>query len=356
MSRKLHPVSLLGVGTAVPPGIIEQGEVADVVREMFAHRYPEFERLAPVFHTSGIKKRHAVKQIDWYRTPRGWPERTAAYLDGATSLFEEAATRALDQAGIAASEIDAIVTVSSTGIATPSLEVRTFGRLQFGRQTRRIPVFGLGCAGGVSGLGIAADIARGRPGRIVLLVAVELCTLSFRLDEMTKSNIVATALFGDGAGACVLRADATAVSRTPVITHTAEHVWPDTLDLMGWNVDPEGFGVIFARSIPPFARNNMGPAVAAMLGIAGLASGDIGRFVCHPGGARVVDALEQALRIEAASLDHERAVLADFGNMSAPTVLFVLERVMAAGLPERAAMIAMGPGFTASCAVLERAA
>ena len=354
--NRLLPVSLLGVGTAVPLGIIEQGAVAEVAREMFAHRYPDYERIAPVFRSSGIKKRHAVKPIDWYRTQRSWPERTAAYLEGAVDLFEEAARKALAHAAISTSEIDAIVTVSSTGIATPSLEVRSFGRLGFKNQTRRIPVFGLGCAGGVSGLAIAADIARGRPGRNVLMVAVELCSLAFRLDELTKANIVATALFGDGAGACVLRADTVAPRGSTVIAYTAEHAWPDTLDLMGWNVDPDGFGVIFARSIPPFARNNMGPAVAAMLGQADIEIGDIGRFICHPGGARVVDALERALSLDAGTLDHERNVLADFGNMSAPTVLFVLERALSAGLPERAAMLAMGPGFTASCAVLERAA
>ena len=349
-------ISLLGVGTAVPREILHQTAVAAVARETFASRYPDYERLAPVFVSSGIQTRHAVKPIDWYRKPRGWPERTAAYLEGGVALLEAAALAAMANAGVAAAQIDAIVTVSSTGIATPSLEVRSFRRLGFGAQTRRIPVFGLGCAGGVSGLSIAAGVARGQPGSTVLFVAVELCSLAFRLDELTKSNIVATALFGDGAAACVLRAEAKPQPGTPVITHTAEYVWPDTLDLMGWNVDPEGFGVIFARSIPPFARANMGTAVREMLAPAGLKLDDIGRFICHPGGARVVDALEDSLGIGSASLDHERAVLAGYGNMSAPTVLFVLKRVLTAGMPGRAALLAMGPGFTASCAVLERAA
>jgi alkylresorcinol/alkylpyrone synthase len=356
MTERPPAVGLVGVGTAVPPGIILQTDAEALAREMFGDRYPEFERLAAVFQTSGIRKRHAVKPIDWFRSPRGWPERTAAYLEGAGALFEEAAAKAIAHAGLTAADIDTIVTVSSTGIATPSLEVRSFGTLGFSASTRRIPVFGLGCAGGVSGLAIATDIARGRPGRNILFVAVELCTLSFRLDTLTKANIVATALFGDGAGACVLRAGADQTGAKAAITVTGEHAWPDTIDLMGWNVDPEGFGVIFARAIPPFARNNMGPAIQAILATGGLKTADIGRFICHPGGARVVDALEQSLGLKAESLDHEREILAEFGNMSAPTVLFVLERVMAAGLPARTAMIAMGPGFTASCAVLERAA
>jgi alkylresorcinol/alkylpyrone synthase len=178
----LSPVYILSVSTAVPPIVIEQTEAAALAHDLFASRYRDYHRLAAVFQTSGIKKRHAVRPIDWYRTPRGWPERTAAYLEGAGALFEQSATRALDAAGLRAADIDTIVTVSSTGIATPSLDVRSFERLGFLPNTRRIPVFGLGCAGGVSGLAIAADIARGRPGRNILFVAVELCTLSFRLD------------------------------------------------------------------------------------------------------------------------------------------------------------------------------
>ena len=350
------PVQLLGLGTAVPEHVLNQAEVARVAHEMFATRYPEFQRLSAVFHTSGIKTRHAVKPVDWFRTPRGWPERTAAYLEGADQLFEAAASKALAHAKLTASDIDTIVTVSSTGIATPSLEVRSFATMGFKSSTRRIPVFGLGCAGGVSGLAIAADIARGRPGSNVLMVAVELCSLAFRLDTLTKANVVATALFGDGAGAVVLRAgdrrDASLSHAS--ITLTGEHAWPDTLDLMGWNVDPQGFGVIFARAIPPFAKANMGSAVAGMLDAGGLKTTDIGRFICHPGGAKVVDALEQSLGLVEQSLDHERAILETHGNMSAPTVLFVLERALAAGLPARSAMLAMGPGFTTSCAVLER--
>jgi alkylresorcinol/alkylpyrone synthase len=348
------PVALLGLGTAVPELEFSQDHVAAVAHEIFAARYPEFQRLAAVYETSGILKRHFAMPIDWYRRPRGWPERTAAYLDIGGILFEEAATKALKACGLAAGDIDAIVTVSSTGIATPSLEVRSFPIMGFHDATRRIPVFGLGCAGGVSGLTIAANIARGLPGKKVLFVAVELCSLAFRLDELTKANIVATALFGDGAGACVLMCGDEAHGIAS-LTASGEHCWPQTLDLMGWNVDPEGFGVIFARAIPPFARANMGAAVSKILAAAALNAKDIDRFICHPGGAKVVDALEQSLDLKALSLDHERDVLAEYGNMSAPTVIFVLERMIKAGLPKRSALLAMGPGFTASCAVLERA-
>ena len=344
---------LLSLATAVPPHVLWQRDVAGAAAAVFAGRYDDFDRLARVFDTTGIVKRHAVRPMEWYMQPRGWPERTAAYLEGAQDLFVEAAGQALAEAGLEAGDVDTVVTVSSTGIATPSLEARVFGRMGFRPDVTRVPVFGLGCAGGVSGLSIAARLAEARPGSIVLLVAVELCTLAFRLDELTKANIVATALFGDGAAACILRAGETGLA---MVEGAGEHTWVDTLDIMGWNVDPLGFGVIFARSIPPFIDANLRPAVGGLLERLGLQLPDIGRFICHAGGTKVIAALERALRLDQGSLDQEREVLADHGNMSAPTVLFVLDRVIRSGLPERSLLSALGPGFTASCVTLKRAA
>ena len=177
--------------------------------------------------------------------------------------------------------------------------------------------------------------------------------LAFRLDELTKSNIVATALFGDGGAACVLSAYEGGVA---AVEMSGQHTWPDTLDIMGWRIDPQGFGVIFDRAIPPFAQQHIAPAIAGILARDGLALEDVDRFACHPGGAKVIAALERALALEQGSLDHERAVLADYGNMSSPTVLFVLDRILRAGLPSRTLLTAMGPGFTSSCVSLKRAA
>ncbi len=346
-------VKLLSVATAVPPHIIEQRDAAAAAHRGFSGRYGGYDRMARVFESSGIVRRYAVRPIEWYFEPLGWPERNAAYLDGAVELFIDATTRALDAAGITAAEIDTVVTVSSTGIATPSLEARAADRLGFRADVERVPVFGLGCAGGVSGLGIASRLAQSRPGSVVLMVAIELCTLSFRLDELTKANIVATALFGDGAAAAILRAGETGVA---AVEMSGQHSWPDTLDIMGWSVDPEGFGVIFDRDIPPFAEANMAPAIAGILGRSALTLADIDRFAFHPGGAKVVTALEHAFALPQGTLDVERAVLADYGNMSAPTALFVLDRVIKQGLAPRTLLTAMGPGFTTSCVSLQRAA
>jgi alkylresorcinol/alkylpyrone synthase len=348
--RAPRRAALVSLATAVPPHVLTQTHAAEVAREAFAHRFPDFGRISRVFKTTGIQSRHVIKPIDWYLKPMGWPERTAAYLEGAQDLFIAAAQKALAAAGCAASDVDTIVTISSTGIATPSLEARVAGRLGFRPDVERVPVFGLGCAGGVTGLAIAGRLAQARPGSTVLVVAVEVCSTAFRLDHLTKANMVATALFGDGAAAAVVRAGEGGIAE---IEGAGEHMWPDTLDIMGWNIDDQGLGVIFDRDIPPFAHQNVGPAVDGILKRLGIARCSVDRFVCHPGGTKVIAALEHTLHLQQGVLDHERAVLSDFGNMSAPTVMFVLDRVVTAGLPKRAVMTAMGPGF--SCGVLSLA-
>jgi len=345
--------ALLSVGHAVPPHCLLQSDAAAAARRIFAHRYAAFERMAPVFETAGIRTRYTVKPLDWYFSNLDWPERNAAYLAGAQDLFVAAANRALAGAGCEARDVDTIVTVSSTGIATPSLEARVAGRMGFRSDVERVPVFGLGCAGGVSGLAIADRLARARPGSTVLLVAIEICTAAFRMDQLTSANMVATALFGDGAAACVVRTGEAGLAR---IEGAGEHLWPDSLDIMGWKVDPTGLGVIFDRAIPPFAEEHVGAAVDGILARIGVERASVDRFTCHPGGAKVITALEATLRLDQGTLDHERAVLEEYGNMSAPTVLFVLDRLAKQALPKRTVLTALGPGFTCSCLSLAQAA
>jgi alkylresorcinol/alkylpyrone synthase len=345
--------ALVSLATAVPPYVFLQKDVLAAARDAFGTRFPEFETLSSVFSNTGIVKRHGVKPFDWYLERRGWPERTEAFLAGAEVLFVDVAEKALASAHLTASDIDTIVTVCSTGIATPTLEARVFSRMGFRSDATRVPVFGLGCGGGVSGLSIASRLAQARPGSNVLLVTVELCSLALRLDELTKANIVAISLFGDGAAAIVLRAGDGGATQ---IESTGEHLWPGTLGIMGWSVDPEGFGVIFRRTIPNFVTAHLNAAVTKILAGMQISMADIDRFICHPGGARVVNALEAALALDQGTLDSERQVLADYGNMSAPTVLFVLELALAKGLPARSLLTALGPGFTASCVALRHAA
>ena len=349
----MHTTALVSLATSVPPHTFLQKDVLAAAWDVFGSRFPDLERFSSIFTNTGIIKRHGVKPFDWYLAPHGWPERTEAFLEGAEALFIEVAGKALASAGLGAVDIDTVVFVCSTGIATPSLDARVHRRMGFRSDVARVPVFGLGCAGGASGLSIGSRLAKARPGTNVLLVAIELCSLALRLDELTKANIIATSLFGDGAAAIVLRAgDGGAIQ----IENAGEHLWPNTLDVMGWSVDPLGFGVILRRTVPEFVVENLKPALTQILARMELSLPDIDKFICHPGGAKVIHAIETALALGQGTLEHERQVIADYGNMSAPTVLFILQRALASGLPARSLLTAMGPGFTASCVSLRRAA
>lgn len=345
----MEPVSMLAQVTAVPPHRLDQAEVAQRIERIFGRLLGRYPGLADVFTNAGIERRYSVRPIDWFDQPRDWPERTEAYLEGAEALFIEAAEKALQQAGLAARDVDTVVTVSSTGIATPSLEARVAKRMGFRADINRVPVFGLGCAGGVSGLAIGADLARARPGAVVLVVVIELCTLAFRRDRLTKADVISSALFGDGAAAAVLRMDGG--EGRMQIGAARQHMWPGTLDIMGWSVDPIGFGVLLSRSLPRFVEERLAAPARRFLKNEGL--NGMTRFICHPGGAKVLTAVEAALELQTGTLMDERHVLRDYGNMSAPTVMFVLERALKAGLAGTAVLSALGPGFTASFLMLE---
>ena len=249
-------------------------------------------------------------------------------------------------------QIDGVVTVSTTGIATPSLDARASDKVGFRPDIRRVPVFGLGCAGGVNGLSVAARLAAAEPGSNWLFVTVETCSISIRLDSDDPAAVVATALFGDGAAAAVVTSGEHSLAR---IMDSAEKLWPDTLRIMGWDVEDPGLAVVFDRAIPPFVEAGLAQAVDEICASMGVDRKHIDRFCCHPGGVKVIDAIETALDLNQGELNLEREVLRDYGNMSAPTVLFVLERLLERGLPERVMMTAFGPGFTCGAMLLEAA-
>ena len=348
----MFPCSLLSLATAVPPHIVEQAHAKAVAREAFGGRKALFDRLSGVFDNAGISKRHIVAPLDWYMHDHGWHDRNAVYLKAAETLFIEAASAAIEKAGLTPDQIDGVVTVSTTGIATPSLEARAAAQVGLRDNVRRVPVFGLGCAGGVNGLSIASRLAAAEPGSHWLFVTVETCSISIRLDSDDPAAVVATALFGDGAAAAVVTSGHHSLAR---ITGSAEKLFPDTLRIMGWDVEDPGLAVVFDRAIPPFIKENLAATVDGMCGELGIAREDIGRFCCHPGGVKVIDAIESALELNQGELNLEREVLRDHGNMSAPTVLFVLDRLLQRGLPDKVLMTAFGPGFTCAGLLLEAA-
>jgi alkylresorcinol/alkylpyrone synthase len=305
-----------------------------------------------VFDNAGIAQRHIVAPQEWYMADHGWHDRNAVYLEAAENLFVEAASAAIEKSGLMPEQIDGVVTVSTTGIATPSLEARVSSRVGFRNNIRRVPVFGLGCAGGVSGLSLAARLAASDPGSHWLMVTVETCSISIQLNSNDPAAVVATALFGDGAAAAVVTSGHHSLAR---ITASAEKLWPDTLRIMGWEVEDPGLAVVFDRAIPPFIEAELAGAVDEMCAGMGIKREDIGRLCSHPGGVKVIDAIETALELPQGELNLEREVLHDYGNMSAPTVLFVLDRLLERGLPDKTMMTAFGPGFTCAGLLLEAA-
>lgn len=342
-------VSVLGLATAVPPHRLDQHDVYERASRIYASTFARFPTLTDVFANAGIDQRYSTKPIEWFDEPHDWSDRTEAYLEGGRALFLTTAREALDKAGLRPRDVDIVVTVSSTGIATPSLEARVASELGLRPDVARVPVFGLGCAGGVSGLSIGARMARAEPGAVVLTVVVELCTLAFRADRSQKADVISSALFGDGAAAVVLRDDRDNAGAM-TISHAAEHTWPDTLDIMGWSIDPIGLGVVLSRSLPKFVEQRLtGP----VRGFADEIRVQSPGYVFHPGGAKVIDAVQHALDLRPDDVNDERGVLRDYGNMSAPTVLFVLERALKRGLAMPIVMAALGPGFTASLLALE---
>jgi alkylresorcinol/alkylpyrone synthase len=313
-------------------------------------RSPQILRLLPLFGNTGIERRYSSVPIEWYEDVHDWPERNAVYLRSAVDLIESATREALSRAGRGADEIDAIVAVSTTGVATPSLDALLAERMGLRSDVTRLPIFGMGCAGGIIGLTRAATLARERRSALVLLVVVELCALSFRRDDFSKSNIVATALFGDGAAAALL----SCAGEGPRVAGGGEHRWPGSLDVMGWDVCDDGLKAIFSRDIPQLVTTELRDVALTFLERYGLTLRDVDRFLCHPGGAKVLDALETAFELPPGTLGDARAVLREYGNMSAATVLFVLQRALESPQWRRAMLSALGPGFTAAFSLLER--
>ena len=339
---------LLALKSAVPSHILEQADVTTRAANLFRGRR-DIDRLLPVFTNTGIDRRYSCVPIEWYVDPHGWQDRTNLYIENATDLFERVTNALLEEAGLTTDDIDAIVAVSTTGVATPSLDALVVERMQLRRDIRRLPIFGLGCAGGVIGLARASAMAQAMPGSRVLFLVVELCALTFRKDDLTKSNIVATALFGDGAAGAILSTEGDG----PELGASGEHTWPHSLDIMGWEVEEDGLKARFAQSIPALVASDFSTILTAFLQRNDLKLGEIDKFACHPGGAKVLDALEDAFQIERGALEESRTILRDYGNMSAVTALFVLERMDWRKRNQRILMTALGPGFSCAFQVIE---
>ncbi len=343
MTDKTALPALLSLGTALPDHFITQAEVLTILARAKGKALPP--RMAEILGNTGIESRHIAMPPEYYFGQRSWPDRAKVYETAAMDLFAKAAGQALDGAGLRPADIGQIVFVSTTGSMTPSVPSRMIERMGFNPGTRAIPLFGYGCAGGVIGLGIAADLWRAQPDKPVLLVSLELCSLAYDHARMDKKDMVATALFADGCAAAVIGAGG-----GPKLSAFAQNIWPDTLDMMGWQIGDTGFDLVLARDIPAFVKSGFAPVCDAFMAQYGLDKANMAEPACHPGGGRVIDALADYF---GSDLPATRDVLARHGNMSSPTVLFVLAALLAKGpLKGPTIMTALGPGFVGAMGML----
>ncbi len=336
---------ILSAATAVPTHRVEQGEIKEFARQLFAGKFRDLDRLLPVFDNGEIASRHFCRPLEWFGREWSFSERNALYAEHALELSEEAARRCLDRAGVGPEEVAALFFVSTTGISTPSLDAKLLFELGLSPNLKRVPVWGLGCAGGAAGVARAADYARAYPDEYVLVVAVELCGLTFQVGDLSKSNLVAASLFADGAAAVLL-----GPGEGPEVLGSHSTTWPDTGDVMGWDLVESGFKVRFARSVPQLVRTRTRATVEEACETHGIVPADLLHLVVHPGGAKVIEAYEEALGLGPGALDLPRRILRGYGNMSSASVLFVLKRFLEgypAGSGEHGAISALGPGFSA---------
>lgn len=344
-------IRIAGIGTALPAHVVDQPTVRRVVEALFQELPEQQRRVLETFSHEHIQTRHFVRPPEWYGEPHGFGTTNDVFIQTAADLSVEAAQRALHDAGMTVEDVDGIVVATTTGLATPSLDSIVALRLGMRTNVARMPIVGLGCAAGVSGLARAVDMSAARDGRPVIFIAVETCSVTFQRTDTSKSNLVGASLFGDGAAAVIVARD----GRGPTIRGAWSHLFPNTPDIMGWDVVDTGLKVRFSRDIPSFISTHVREVLDAALHAWNIDLDAIDVIIPHPGGAKVLDAYAQLLSRPRSAFDHARDVLATCGNMSSPTVLFVLARTLA-HWPQGARfglMTALGPGFSAECMLLE---
>jgi alkylresorcinol/alkylpyrone synthase len=344
-SKRGNP-RIAGTATAFTTHRYNQDEVAAALTD-FAE--PGFERFA---RTSGVEYRNLALPVDHYPKLGGFTEANAAYLEVAVELGEQAVRRALEAAHVRPDEVDAIITVSSTGVAVPTIDARIASKLGLRPDVKRIPLFGLGCVAGAAGLARVHDYLRGFPGHVAVLLSVELCSLTLQRDDTSIPALIGVCLFGDGAAAVVAAGADRAPAGLPLhpgprVLATRSTLLPGTVDVMGWNVSSSGFQLVMSRDVPKMADDHLGGEIDRFLADHGLTTADIGTWVCHPGGPKVLDSITNAVGMPAEALRHSWESMRDNGNISSASVLDVLDRTIATAPTEGSlgVMLAMGPGF-----------
>lgn len=352
--------AIAAIGTAVPEHRIPQLDIKEAVLNMFGDTVPQLERLLTIFDHSEIDARHFCLPLEWYTQPHTPAEKHEMFVHYAVELADRAIRSCLESAGVSPADIDMIIFVTSTGTATPSIDAHLLQRLDFRNNIKRTPLWGLGCAGGAAGLARASEYVRAFPDQLCLVVSVELCSLTFIRGDVSKSNIVATSLFADGA-ACALVCGAKhrlaeARGSNPRILTAQSTTWPDSLDVMGWEITNDGLKVIFSKHIPSIVNQSMPALVDSLAAAGGVQRDDLKHFALHPGGMKVLRSYESALALNSSQLRSSASVLRKYGNMSSCTIFFVLQELLAIDQPragDYGAVGALGPGFSAELLLLQ---
>jgi len=336
------------------PYRVSQMEAKKQAQEMFSANFPQTDRLIFAFDNTEIITRNFCKPLSYYTVPNTFEERNNEYISTTLKYSVQAIEDCVVKANIKKEDITDILFVSTTGLATPSMDALIINALRLNPHINRSPLFGLGCGGGVSGMAKANTVAKANPNAVVLLVAVELCSLTLIKSDYSKSNFIGSSLFSDGIVACIIKGDNHGKNQPVEYVASSSKLYYDSLDVMGWEFQDTGFKVLFSKDIPTFILEHVKEDVTEFLDKQGLQLSDIKNFIFHPGGKKVLDAYTDALAVEGDFLNKTRAVMNNYGNMSSATVLYVLEKFMTDGYKDGyGLMMAMGPGFSSEMVLLK---
>ncbi len=350
MDPKAHIVS---VGRAFPPHYYSQEELVSAFVEHWGAHFHNPRRLEQIHQNVLVGGRHLALPMERYAQLSSFDESNAAYREVATDVGEAAVRDALDRAGLAASDVDHLFFVSVTGMATPSIDARLMNRLGLRPDVKRTPIFGLGCVAGVAGTARVADVLAGDPNGVAVLLSVELCSLTLQRGDLSMANVISSGLFGDGAAAVVMTGR-DHEKRGPRVIDSRASFYPDTEHVMGWEIGSKGFRVVLSPEVPAMARDHLGADVSAFLDARGLSKDDIGIWISHTGGPKVLDAIAEALDVDAEALSLTWKSLREHGNLSSTSVLLVLRETLETRRESTHAMMtAMGPGFCSELVLLE---
>jgi len=341
--------------SALPPHYYPQHVLIEAFRKHWGQRLERFTVLEKLHAAAQVDGRYLAMPLDQY-PPKTWGEANNQWIESTLALGQQAVCQAMTAAQVRPNDIGAFFFVSITGVCSPSIEGRLINLLKLNPNTKRIPIFGLGCVAGAAGIARAADYVKAFPKQAALLLSVELCSLTAQQDDLSAANLISTGLFGDGGAAVVLCGSECGGEAGPEVIATRSTFYPNTEDVMGWDISEKGFRIILSREVPAVVLENLGRDAAAFLADNGLQPADIKSWVIHTGGPKVLEATETALRLPKGALDVSWKCLRKTGNLSSASVLFVLEETMKNRRPEPGSygiLAAMGPGFCSELVLLK---